>query len=252
LKALIPQPLLPSLGEGEPEPKAKSLTPSPKLGRGLGRGLSVPAMLPLMTNNWFVDDRSTLHNWQNLPEFRPFDNADRPYRLHRLLTDLEDLLETVTEPQDQLQQMIPMVRCFLDSAPWLLFDPLQPDPETGWAVRTIYDEPFFPLTVQIVSWAPGMVSSIHNHASWGLVALLEGQEKNDLWERQADLLSPVADSLADQPTLEAGDIITFLPEAIHRVTALGHQPTISFNLYGETDYDRRFEFDPITHQATLF
>jgi hypothetical protein len=31
-----PQPLLPSLGEGEPELKAKSPAPSPKLGRGLG------------------------------------------------------------------------------------------------------------------------------------------------------------------------------------------------------------------------
>ncbi len=200
-----------------------------------------------MTNNWFVDDRSTIHSWQNSPEFRPTGHPDRPYRLHRLLTDLEDLLETVTDPQAQLQQMIPMVRCFLDSAPWLYFDPLQPDPETGWAVRTLYDEPFFPLTVQVVSWASGIVSSIHNHASWGLVALLDGQEKNDLWDRQADLLTPVADQ-----TLIAGDIITFLPEVIHRVTALGDRPTISFNLYGETDYDRRFEFDPITHQATLF
>jgi hypothetical protein len=36
LKALIPQPLLPNLGEGELEPKAESLSPSPKLGRGLG------------------------------------------------------------------------------------------------------------------------------------------------------------------------------------------------------------------------
>jgi hypothetical protein len=34
--ALIPQPLLPILGEGEPEKKAQSLAPSPKLGRGLG------------------------------------------------------------------------------------------------------------------------------------------------------------------------------------------------------------------------
>lgn len=174
-------------------------------------------------------------------------NLDRPYRLHRLLTDLENLLEKVADPQAQLQQMIPMVRCFLDSAPWLHFDPLQPDPETGWAVLTLYDEPFFPLTVQVVSWAPGMVSSIHNHASWGLVALLDGQEKNELWVRPAEQLLPVGDR-----TLGAGDIITFLPEAIHRVTALGDRPTISFNLYGETNYDRRCEFDPTTHQATLF
>jgi predicted ATP-dependent endonuclease of OLD family len=46
LKALIPQPLLPSLGEGEPEPQAESLAPSPKLwpyghsrkGEGWGEG----------------------------------------------------------------------------------------------------------------------------------------------------------------------------------------------------------------------
>jgi hypothetical protein len=35
LKALIPQPLLPSLGEGELEPQAESLAPSlPSLGEG--------------------------------------------------------------------------------------------------------------------------------------------------------------------------------------------------------------------------
>jgi hypothetical protein len=32
------EPLLPILGEGEPEKKAERLAPSPKLGRGLGRG----------------------------------------------------------------------------------------------------------------------------------------------------------------------------------------------------------------------
>jgi predicted metal-dependent enzyme (double-stranded beta helix superfamily) len=200
-----------------------------------------------MTQNWFLDDRSIPHPWLDLPAFCAVGDVDRPYRLHRLLTDLEDLLERVADPQAQLQQMIPMVHCFLESAPWLLFEPLQPDPETGWAVLTLYDEPFFPLTVQVVSWAPGMVSSIHNHASWGLVALLDGQEQNDFWVRAGEQLVPVGDR-----TLNTGDIITFLPEAIHRVTALGDRPTISFNLYGETDYDRRFEFDPITHQATLF
>jgi len=34
-----------------------------------------------------------------------------------------------------------------------------------------------------------------------------------------------------------------MPDAIHQVEALGDDPTISFNLYGVTDYDQRFEFD---------
>jgi predicted metal-dependent enzyme (double-stranded beta helix superfamily) len=43
-----------------------------------------------------------------------------------------------------------------------------------------------------------------------------------------------------------------LLDAIHHVAALGDEPTISFNLYGETDYDRRFDFDPIQGTAQNF
>jgi predicted metal-dependent enzyme (double-stranded beta helix superfamily) len=205
-----------------------------------------------MVQSWFVDNSSDCQEWVDLAEFRSSGYGDRPYRLHRLLTDLENLLETISDPQEQLRQMIPLVRCFLDSAPWLLFDPLRPDPETGWAVLTLYDEPFFPLTVQVVSWAPGIVSSIHNHAGWGLVALLAGQEKNRLWRRLPNPAQPDRIEPINERKLVAGDIITFLPEAIHSIESLGNQPTISLNLYGETNYDRRFEFDPLTCQATLF
>jgi predicted metal-dependent enzyme (double-stranded beta helix superfamily) len=39
---------------------------------------------------------------------------------------------------------------------------------------------------------------------------------------------------------------------IHRVEALGDEPTISFNLYGETNYEQRFEFDPVNCTAKTF
>jgi predicted metal-dependent enzyme (double-stranded beta helix superfamily) len=35
-----------------------------------------------------------------------------------------------------------------------------------------------------------------------------------------------------------------MPAAIHHVEAIGDEPTLSFNLYGETNYSQRFEFDP--------
>jgi predicted metal-dependent enzyme (double-stranded beta helix superfamily) len=50
-------------------------------------------------------------------------------------------------------------------------------------IAILYDEPDFPLTVQTVSWLPGQVSPIHNHATWGVVALISGTEKNTLWRR---------------------------------------------------------------------
>ena len=53
-------------------------------------------------------------------------------------------------------------------------------------------------------------------------------------------------------TLNPGDIIGFLPNTIHHVKALGDEATISFNLYGETDYEQRFEFDSVNSTKTNF
>ena len=175
-----------------------------------------------------------------------------PYRLYRFLTDLEDVLNQVTDDQLRLQAIAPLVRQLLNSAEWLQILPLQPDPDTGWAVTMLYDEPFFPLTVQLVAWAPGMASPIHNHASWGLVALLSGQEKNTFWQRSPtpdlpDRIEPIGDCL-----MVPGDILCLMPDAIHQVEAIGDQPSISFNLYGETNYDRRLEFDSIQGTAKNF
>lgn len=82
-------------------------------------------------------------------------DLSQPYRLYRFLTDLEDVLNHISDDQLRLQAIRPLVRRLLDSSFWLQITPLQPEPETGWKVTMLYDEPFFPLTVQLVAWAPG-------------------------------------------------------------------------------------------------
>jgi predicted metal-dependent enzyme (double-stranded beta helix superfamily) len=197
--------------------------------------------------NWFVDNDGHCEAWEMVAQ--PEDQA--PYRLYRFLTELEDILIQNSDDRSRLQAICPLVRKLLTSSSWLQVTPLVPDPDTGWEVLMLYDEPFFPLTIQLVAWAPGVASPIHNHASWGVVALLNGQEKNTLWQRSPtakfpDRIEPVGDRL-----LSPGDILCFMPDAIHQVQA-GDQPTISFNLYGETNYDQRFEFDHQHHKAHIF
>lgn len=203
----------------------------------------------MIGKNWFVtnEGQCQLGEPSHLIE-----DLTQPYRLYRFLTDLENILNGITDDSLRLQAICPLVRKLLTSSTWLQMMPLHPDPETGWEVTLLYDEPFFPLTVQLVAWAPGIISPVHNHASWGLVALLSGQEKNTFWQRSptsdsSDKIEPVGEQL-----LTPGDILCFMPETIHQIEAYGDQPTVSFNLYGETDYDRRFEFDPIQGTATLF
>ena len=199
-------------------------------------------------SDWIVTGEGRCEILDGVPKA----NLPTPYRLYRLLSDLDDILEAHTDDLQRLRYISPLVRQFLIDSPWLEAQYLPPDPQKGWSVVMLYDEPDYPLTVQMVAWQPGKVSSIHNHAGWGLVALLQGEEKNTFWRRAPDeeypdRIEPVGDRI-----LAPGQTIGFLPDAIHCIEAMGDEPTVSFNLYGKADYTKRFEFDPIAHRATKF
>ncbi|NJK30255.1 MAG: cupin [Acaryochloris sp. RU_4_1] len=200
-------------------------------------------------HNYWVGTGGQCVAWEDNPE-----NVARtqPYRLYRFLSDLDDILEQELDDQRRLALICPLVRRLLNSSTWLLDHYLPPDPDTGWSVLMLYDEPDYPITVQTVVWTPGSVSPIHNHAAWGIVALLSGQEKNMFWQRSGvadrpDCIEPVGDR-----TLSPGDILCLMPDTIHHIEACSDQPIISFNLYGETNYTQRFQFDPVQGTAQLF
>ncbi len=180
------------------------------------------------------------------------DWGQNPYRLHRFLTDLEDIIWQETDDYLRLQKICPLVRRLLNSSEWILTNFLPPDPDTGWSVQVLYDEPDFPLTIQTVVWSPKSVSQIHNHAAWGIVALIDGQEKNKFWQRSPTPEHPDRIVQTGEHTIATGDVLCLMPEAIHQIEAIGDEPTISFNVYGVTDYAKRFQFDIAQQTAMIF
>ncbi|AHJ28707.1 cupin [Nodularia spumigena CS-584] len=201
----------------------------------------------MLSQDWLVTDDGKCEAWEESA-----DNLELwtgQYRLYRFLTDLENILHNLKSDRLRLQAIFPLVRRLLTSSEWLQGEYLEPNPETGWSVLTLYDEPDFPLTVQTVAWLSGRVSPIHNHATWGVVALISGEEKNTLW-RRTDQNGSIEKS--GDVILTPGEIIGLMPDAIHHVEALGDEPTISFNLYGETNYEQRFEFNPVTGTVKIF
>lgn len=201
----------------------------------------------MVSQDWLVTDDGKCEAWGESSDY--LELSTDQYRLYRFLTDLEDILHKFKSDRHRLQAICPLVRRLLTSSEWLQGEYLEPDSETGWSVLTLYDEPDFPLTVQTVAWLPGRVSPIHNHATWGVVALISGEERNTLWRRTDNQggIEKVGDII-----LTPGEIISLMPDAIHSVEALGDEPTISFNLYGETNYEQRFEFDPVAGTAKNF
>ncbi len=174
------------------------------------------------------------------------------YRLYRFLTELEDILADTTDDVERIRAIAPRVRLLLDHSYWLQMEYTQPLDDPGWSVRFLYREHGFALTVQMVAWLPGNISAIHNHGTWGIVAVIGGQEKNTFWVRSPAEETPDRIQATRKQILVPGDIIGFLPDAIHCIEPVGDEPAITFNLYGVTDYSTRFKFNPKTHTAEHF
>ena len=99
---------------------------------------------------------------------------------------------------------------------------------------------------------PGTYTTIHNHGTWGVVATLQGQQKNTFWGLFPTREYPQNVEKVGEQVFQTGDIISFTTEAIHCVEAIGNEQTVTLNLYGETNALKRFKFDPETHKAYHF
>jgi predicted metal-dependent enzyme (double-stranded beta helix superfamily) len=165
---------------------------------------------------------------------------------------MEDVLNDAEDASTKLSDIRMLVRRLIVNSYWVQSRYLEPSPTTGTSVLLLYEELGFPFTVQTVTFAPGTKSPIHNHGTWGVVAVLKGQERNTFWQRTPHLDFQDKIERTGELTLFPGDIISFTPDAIHHVEAVGDEPTVTFNLYGETQMKERFEFDPVNHIAKNF
>jgi predicted metal-dependent enzyme (double-stranded beta helix superfamily) len=165
------------------------------------------------------------------------------YRLYHFLSDLERVFQKEPNDRVRLAMVRGLVRQLLTSSYWLQNAISPPDPQTGWSLTKLYDEPFFPWTLQNSAWAPGLPSPIHNHGTWGVVAVISGQEHNTFWRR----VSPGSTQVEQvgECILNAGDVISFTPQAIHSIKVLGEKPAVTMKVYGKmTEEVQYFQQDP--------
>lgn len=199
-------------------------------------------------NDWMVAEDGRC---QACPMPREWDLLETPYRFYRFLAEVEDVLKQATTAHqcDCLPALRRLVRKLVLNSYWLQTRRPEPSQNAEIAILNLYDEIGYPLTVQVETRLPGAISSVHNHGTWAVVAILQGQEKNTLWQRIPELELPHKIACVEEKILKYGDVISFTSEAIHSIQAVGEKPLVTFNLYGETERKQRFEFNPITHRA---
>ena len=115
---------------------------------------------------------------------------------------------------------------------WLL-----PEQREGWPDRfrthVIHVAPDGGFSIVIVVWQPGQTTPIHDHVSWCVVGVYEGEEEEigyRLYEDDGGRFLVEHEVEVARP----GQVTTLLPpeEDIHRVTNAGTGKAISIHVYG--------------------
>lgn len=168
---------------------------------------------------------------------------------------VEDLRRITAETQDDrvimdgvrpLSQRLALDRSWLDPRFY------EGDPEQGFGVYLLHEEPNHRLAVFAVTWLPGAGAAPHNHLTWSVVAGVDGVERNTFWKRLDDgSRSGYAEIRRQGDKLFGpGEVVTLMPDAIHSVVNETGAVTVSLHTYGmHLNYTGRLEFDPDRNTA---
>lgn len=108
------------------------------------------------------------------------------------------------------------------------------DPD-GYRSHILYSEPGGTFSIVALVWRPGQVTPIHDHVTWCVFGVVQGEEREELFVLDEERGCLVA---AGARTNREGDVSGFAPPGdIHRVRNVGHRTAISLHVYG-TDVSR--------------
>lgn len=154
-----------------------------------------------------------------------------------------------------IDRVRPLARRLALSKEWLDDRYYACDPEQGFGVHLLQEEPDHTLAVFAVAWLPRRGAPPHNHGTWAVVAGVDGPEKNVYWKRLDDGSRPGYAVIQKQgeETIGHGEVVSFLPDAIHSVVNETGAVTLSLHIYGRhLNYTNRSQFDPEKSAETPF
>jgi len=162
--------------------------------------------------------------------------------------DLRAAVAQAGAEADVLERVQPLLARFAQSRSWLKPEHSACDPDQGFGVHVLHEEPDHGLWVVAVSWLPRRGPPPHDHGTWAVIAGIEGKEENVIWRRAAGRLVPT-----DTRIVGPGQLIAFPQGAIHSVVNRGERTSLSLHVYGRNqNHAQRSRFDAETGAETAF
>jgi predicted metal-dependent enzyme (double-stranded beta helix superfamily) len=169
------------------------------------------------------------------------------YSILNLVTDLRRVVSKATDERDILSQIRPLAqRAALSKDSWLEKRFYAANPEQGFGVYLLHEEPDHSLAIFAVSWLPNRGAPPHDHGTWAVVAGVDGPEKNEFFERLDDRSRAGYAELkkVGEKVFRVGDVLTMRTGQVHSIWNEGDTVSISLHIYGKNiQHTGRSQFD---------
>jgi predicted metal-dependent enzyme (double-stranded beta helix superfamily) len=127
------------------------------------------------------------------------------------------------------------------------------DPQLGFGLHTLHEEPDHTLSIVLASLLPGRTLPPHDHGTWAIAVGVTGTETNVFWRRDDDGSQPDGARISEirRERYGPGSFLGMTPLDIHSVVNETTETTVSLNLYGiGLGHAGAVVFDPVAHRVS--
>jgi predicted metal-dependent enzyme (double-stranded beta helix superfamily) len=178
------------------------------------------------------------------------------YSIQSLVTDLRRVVSEVADERKVLSQIRPLAqRAALSKDSWLERRFYAADPEQGFGVYLLHEEPDHSLAIFAVSWLPNRGAPPHDHGTWAVVAGVDGPERNEFFDRVDDRSRSGYAELKKigEKVFHAGDVLAMRTGRIHGIWNDSDRVSVSLHIYGKNiQHTGRSKFDLDKRTETPF
>lgn len=183
--------------------------------------------------------------------------CDTGYSVKQLVDDLRGLrARALPEPEMLEAARARVKRLLLMKHNWLRPSMCKPGPDASSAgVYKLHEEPDHALAIFVVTWLPNDETPPHDHATWAIIAGLQGHETQHWWKRLDDGSVPGHAEVerAKAERIDDNSIITMPSEAIHSVHNDSGELSVTLHVYGmNVDYTDRHKYDPVSRTTAPY
>ena len=177
-----------------------------------------------------------------------------PATLRSFIEEMEKTVRSSGTESEVLRKSRPLMAKLLatpGSVPDAAFAPRK----DRFAMNLIYMPKDRLFSVNGAVWLPGQTTPIHDHLTWAMVGLFEGEERESIYRRTDDRADPrlARLELATERINAPGHITTLGEAGIHRIDNVTSSPSRSIHVYGiDIGNAERHSYDPVTGEVSKF